>query len=111
MAKNYVQNGDTLEVTAGAAIASGDVVVAGKFVGVAINDIANGEVGDIRVTGVWELAAKSADVIAVGDLLYWHTTNLELTKTATGAVFAGHAFTASGNGEVICQVKLSNATA
>ena len=52
MATNFVQAGDVIDYTAGADIASSDVVVVGSLVGVAHNDIANGSVGPVGVSGV-----------------------------------------------------------
>ena len=42
MTTNYIQDGKVIEYTAGADISSGDVVVIGTLIGVALTDIANG---------------------------------------------------------------------
>ena len=46
--KNYVQNGANVTITAGAAYSSGDPVVVGDLVGVAVTDIANGATGQLH---------------------------------------------------------------
>lgn len=67
MATNFVQNGNTIAITAAAAdIASGDPVVVGDLVAVVITDIATGRTGDGFVSGVFQLPKLAADVIPAG---------------------------------------------
>ncbi len=61
-------------------------------VGVAMSDIANGDTGAVKLVGVFEETAATADAIAVGDLLYWDGS--ALTKTATDNTPAGMAVSA-----------------
>jgi predicted RecA/RadA family phage recombinase len=96
--KNFVQEGNVLDYTAGAAVASGAVVVIGARVGIAVKDIAVGETGPLRVKGVVELAKLTTDTPAQGALLYWDAGNSRLTTTAAGSVLAGYAAQAAGNG-------------
>ncbi|WP_141031161.1 capsid cement protein, partial [Salmonella enterica] len=53
MAKNYVQAGTTLAITATAAVKSGDLVQAGDVFVVAVTDIAAGATGDGIAHGVF----------------------------------------------------------
>ena len=46
--KNYIQNGANLTITASADITSGECVVIGDIVGVAVTDIANTKQGADR---------------------------------------------------------------
>lgn len=96
--KNFVQIGDVLDYTAGSAIASGAVVVMGVRIGIAVANIASGDVGPVRVKGVVELAKLSTDTPAQGALLYWDAANSRLTTTAGGNTLAGYAAKAAGNG-------------
>ena len=80
--KNYVQNGSNLTITAGAAISSGDFVVVGSIVGVAVTDIANGASGAIACDGVFSGTKASGAALAVGDVAYLNSTG-KLTNTAT----------------------------
>tara|TARA_B100001063_G_scaffold246035_1_gene283714 strand:- start:897 stop:1220 length:324 start_codon:yes stop_codon:yes gene_type:complete len=80
--KNFVQNGANLTITAGSAISSGDFVVIGDLVGVAVTDIANGETGAISTEGVFQGTKASGASLAVGDVAYLNSTG-KLTDTAT----------------------------
>ena len=80
--KNFVQNGANLTITASSAISSGDFVVVGDLVGVAVTDIANGASGAIATEGVYQGAKASGATLAVGDVAYLNGTG-KLTDTAT----------------------------
>ena len=80
--KNFVQEGNTITVTAPAAIASGQLVVVGSINGVAAFDAASGADLEVTVEGVFELPKATTDVIAQGDKLYWDSGQAKLTKTA-----------------------------
>lgn len=71
MATNYVSAGDVIQFTAGADISSGDVVVIGKILGVALQDIANGATGSVAIRGRFNCPKVSAAVIAQGESLTW----------------------------------------
>jgi len=81
--KNYIQTGDTLTVTAPAALASGDVVHVGQLVGIAATDAESGADVSILTRGVFELPKAAALAISAGDLVYWATAAGEVTKTNT----------------------------
>lgn len=67
MATNYVACGDTIDYTAGSAITSGDVVVVGEQIGIALVDIANGDTGTVAISGIFTVPKVSAAVIAQGE--------------------------------------------
>jgi predicted RecA/RadA family phage recombinase len=80
---NYVQPGINITVSAPVGgVTSGQLVVIGALIGVASTTQAAGMNVEIATSGVFDLPAKSADQIAVGDLLYWDAANSYLTKTA-----------------------------
>jgi len=66
---NYIQEGETLEFTAGAAYSAGDPVVIGQQIGVVVNDVASGAVGVARMEGVFDLPKVDAAVIAQGEMV------------------------------------------
>lgn len=90
MATNYVRDGKTLPFTAGAAYSSGDVVVIGKIMGVVINDVASGAVGEAYIEGVFDLPKVDAAVIAEGENVIWDASagkfDDNLATPATGDV-------------------------
>ena len=78
MATNYVQEGEVIDHTnAGAAIASGDVVVMGQQMGVALVDIGTGETGSVKLSGVFNIAKVDAAVVAQGESVVWDSSVLK----------------------------------
>lgn len=72
MAKNLIQDGKSITVTAPkGGVASGGLVVIGLLVGVAITAAAEGEPVAINTEGVWQFATaaqlKAGDAAAVSD--------------------------------------------
>jgi len=67
MAKNRVVNGEIIQFTAVATLASGDPVVVGNLVGVALVDLAIGATGSVAITQVYNLPKVDAAVIAQGE--------------------------------------------
>lgn len=108
MAKNYIQKGETLTWTngTGSDVASGDAVVIGTLVGVALVDIANGKSGAVGVVGVYELAAINTAAFTQGAALYWDAAAKKLTTTASGNTLAGPAWTAKASAGTVAQVRL-----
>lgn len=105
--KNFIQPGDVLDHTAASNLTSGQVVVIGARVGVAVADITSGQAGPVRVRGVVELAKASADVIAQGALVYWASGAGNITSTASGNTLAGYAAGAAGAGVTTIRVALN----
>jgi predicted RecA/RadA family phage recombinase len=113
MSANFKALGNTVEWTngTGGSVASGAVVAVGTggLVGISANTLANGEVGTVHVRGVFEVACKSADVIAVGDVLDWDASASEFVK-AIGTAASGDienavvAVSAAGNGVTLVNV-------
>ena len=90
-----VQDGDIVSYTAGAAYSVGDVIPLVDRVGVALNDVASGDVVSLALEGAWEITAATAGAVTFGALLYWDDTNKVVTTDSdTGSnVFAGIAIT------------------
>lgn len=91
----------------GAAVVPGEVVPLGSMVGVASKDIAVGVPGSLQIAGKYDVPCASADVIAVGDDLYWDDSASQFTKTATNNTYGGKAGTAAGNGVTTCHILLN----
>lgn len=71
MATNYVQEGDVLQHVATATTLSGDVVVIGSLLGVALSDAAIGETVSVSIEGVWTLPKVTTAVMAAGSTITW----------------------------------------
>ena len=107
MAKNFVQNGDVVTVTAPAAVTSGNIVLVGaNLFGVALGDAANGAPVVIQTEGVFSVAKTSALAIAAGDIVYYHSGTGNVDKTATGGVSVGIATSAAANPSATVNVLL-----
>ena len=74
------------------AVESGDVVVLGTEIGIAVTDIAVDALGTLERCGVHSLDALTAGEWDDGDQLYWDATNLQLTNIAAAHVEAGKAW-------------------
>lgn len=72
MAK-FVYETDRINYVATADIKAGDIVEAGTLHGVAVTDIKNGEMGAVKITGVFKVDANRADTYAVGDAVNFLT--------------------------------------
>lgn len=107
--KNFVSQGNTLEITAAADIASGDGVLTGALFGVAAGDIATGATGIVNLTGVYDLPKKASQAWTVGAKIYWDDTEKHCTTAATDNTLIGAAVLAVGNtaSEVVGRVRLN----
>lgn len=107
--KNYVSTGERLSFTSGADIASGDAVQLGALFGVATGDIATGDDGTIKLTGIFDLTKAPSQSWSVGVKIYWDSTNWWATTTATGNTLIGAVAAAVGGGasETIGRVRLN----
>jgi predicted RecA/RadA family phage recombinase len=105
---NFVQAGEIMEYNnSGSAIESGDVVVIGNRVGIAIVDIAaTSGVGSVLMEGVFSLSKDPDEAFSQGDDLFYDSSDDTFTKTATGNKYAGYAFEASASDATSCKVKL-----
>jgi predicted RecA/RadA family phage recombinase len=70
MARNFVQPGDVITLTAPSAVRSGGVVHVGALIGVAAHDAPQGAEVETAMTGVFELP-KAAGPLAQGALAFW----------------------------------------
>ena len=112
--KNYIQEGDTVTVTAPRAVASGEGLLVGLLFGVATSAAASGALVDVVVEGVVEIA-KATGAVNEGVRVFWDNTAFNVTTTATSNNCIGVAI-GPGNylsGATTIRVKLGapNATA
>ena len=112
MSTKYVQPGNVLDYTngTGSDTASDAVVVIGALLGVALDDIADGESGPVQIKNVFNVPKVSGAVIAQGESLTYDITAAAFDDNAataaegdiTGA--AAVAAAAAGDGETTMQV-------
>ena len=99
---NFRQVGEVLHYIpkTGEVIKSNDLVAVGDVVGVAITDGVVGELLAVSVTGVYDVPVPTAaGQITQGDTIYYDKTAKEITRTASGNIFAGFAWADADPGE------------
>ena len=115
MSANHVQPGKVLDYvnTTSAEIVSGQVVVAGQILGVALKTIAVGATGAVAVDSVFSVPKVPGAVIAAGETLTWDASagafDDNAATTAVGDVTGACAvaWRAAGNGETTVDVKFT----
>lgn len=107
MTTKYVMSGGVIDYVAGSAVTSGQVLLIGVRVGVALAAIASGATGAVRMLGIFTIAKLSTDVVTVGAALYWDNTNSRMTLTSAGNTLAGFATAAAGNGVTTVEISIN----
>jgi len=106
MAKNYVQEGDYITLTAPAGgINSGDPILVGNTFGVAMTTAPAGADVEAGTEGVWDL--PSAGAINVNAAVYWDAVAKKITATAHLNYLVGVALLAVGGGGTLCRLRLN----
>lgn len=105
--KNFVQKGDVVTLTAPYNVLSGQGVLVGKLFGVATNSADNGAAVEVKLNGVFDLAALNTDTGGVGTPMYWDNTKKYLTTTATNNTLVGCLLAAKANGDTTVRVRLN----
>lgn len=108
MTTKYVQKGEIIDYTPGAAVASNAVVVLGILLGVAVADIAANTTGALAIEGVFDLPKKATVAITAGAKLTYNATDGFLTGAgAAGDILGGAvAVAAAASADATVRVKL-----
>lgn len=110
--KNFVQGCDSLPLAAPYARSSGEGALIGATFGVAVTDLANGEVGTFMLEGVFTLAKATGGSTggSQGAKAYWVASS----KLVTAAAGSSPANTLIGifaktcaDGDATCEVRLN----
>ena len=105
--KNFVSNGESLQIIATAAVVGGQLYAQGSVVGVVVADAAIGDQFTLKIEGAYSGVPKTAaEAWAVGQPLYYVTATGALSTTAAGNIAAGYAFTAALAADVIGDILL-----
>jgi len=93
----------------GADVDAGAVVIASTMAGVALKDIADGELGALAIQGVFDFtkAAGGGTAIALGDAVYWDDTANAVTETSAGNTLLGKCVKAAADADTTCRVFLN----
>lgn len=85
MANNYIQPGQVLEHTLSGDVTSGDVLVLGDSVGVALQSGGSGDTIPVAVEGVFQVDKTSGTAWNLGDKLDWDVSASKFAKGLTAA--------------------------
>ena len=105
--KNFIQQGDTLDVVAPANVTSGRLVIIGSLAGVATTTAVAGITFALKTTGVFELPKLTTEAWTVGAKVYWDATNLWATIVAGSNTLIGRASEPNANPSAVGRVLLS----
>ncbi len=104
--KNFIQPGNTLELTAPDDMASGEARLVGTLLGVAVAAILSGKKGSMLTEGVVELPKAVADVMAEGSAVNWDDTAKVLKNASTDKDGAAKTVEAADSAATSVLVKL-----
>lgn len=106
---NYIQNGDTLTLTAPYDRTSGQAMKVGSIIAIATATALSGASVEAITTGVVEVAKVSAQAWTVGARIYWDDTAKLFTTTSTDNTLAGVATAVAANPTGTGRVRLNGA--
>ncbi|EGC5137341.1 DUF2190 family protein [Salmonella enterica subsp. enterica] len=106
MAKNYVEDGKTIEIVATTSLKSGDLVQVGDMFAVAVTDIAAGSAGTGIAERVFSIPKLTTEDIAVGKKVYLKDNVVQ--TDATGSLpYVGVVWAPAANGDETVPVKIN----
>lgn len=108
MAQNYIMSGDVLDYTASGNITSGQGILIGTRLGIALKGGVSGNVIPVRMEGVFSLAKATGAGTgwAQGAIVYWDDTAKKITGVSTSNTPIGIGATVAATGDTTGQVKL-----
>ncbi|MGE0715643.1 MAG: DUF2190 family protein [Alphaproteobacteria bacterium] len=95
MAKNYVQPGDVVTLTAPRTITPGKVVKVGQIIGVAVNGGTSGQACQVALGGVWTIDKATGVPFAQGAAIQWDDSAHAAKAATTGNTYLGVAIVAA----------------
>lgn len=104
--KNYIQSGESLTLTAGGTLTSGQGLLVGTIFGVVAEAAVSGQLYTLVFQGVFDLPKAASVTPAVGAKVYWDDTNKNVTTTASGNTLIGVAAVAALAGDATVRVRL-----
>jgi predicted RecA/RadA family phage recombinase len=106
MTAYFYREGRSIDYTpSGADVSAGDVVIVGDIIGVAEDDIADGDTGTLRIEGIFKMPAPAGTAFAAGDAVTWDGT--DIAATTFGDAVHGVVVAACASAETTALVKLT----
>ncbi|MFZ3484271.1 DUF2190 family protein [Sphingomonas sp. 3-13AW] len=108
MARNFIQPGETITMTAPYAVTSGAGLLVGAVFAVALASAAQGAPVEARRVGVFDMTKAPGEAwVADTTKLYWDNTNKRVTSTATGNTLIGVARQSQASADTVGRVLLT----
>lgn len=107
MSAKFIQKGNTLSIPSATAVANDRMIILGTRVAISQVSIPAGGSGAVKISGVFAYAKLSADVVTLGQALFYDSANDRLTTTAGTNTAAGFAVAAAAAGVTTVQVMLN----
>lgn len=104
---NYIQDGDTVLLTAPYTVTSGQAAQVGKYFAVACDDITSGATGQFKTEGVFAITKNTGLSFAQGDPVFWDNTNKYCTNVANSNAEVGRCLVAAGSSATTVTVELT----
>jgi predicted RecA/RadA family phage recombinase len=107
--KNFIQEGEYLDLTAPYAVSSGGGALVGITFGVAVTDVANGAVGSFATCGVFTMTKGTGASTggAQGTAAYWNNSTKVITAVSSGNTKVGVFAATCADGDATCKVRLN----
>ena len=107
--KNYIQEGERLALAAPYARSAGEGALVGATFGVAVTDLANGEVGTFALEGVFTLtkATGASTGGAQGAKAYWVAASKSVSAASSGNTLIGVFAATCADADATCNVRLN----
>lgn len=109
---NAKYRGDVLEFTPPADVDAGTLIPFGSLVGVTLNPIYAGRLGAVAIEGVFDVKKYTNEAIAIGDTVYWDSTDGVATKTvgySSSAQIMGLCFGSANGTQTVAVSDLASA--
>jgi predicted RecA/RadA family phage recombinase len=104
--KTYIQDGDTMPLTAPYDVVAGGGMLIGSLFAVAIAAAASGAAVQGRTRGVIDIPKATGEAWTLGAKVYWDNTAKKLTTTSSGNTLVGVAAQAQASGDTVGRAKL-----
>jgi predicted RecA/RadA family phage recombinase len=100
-------SGGLMDITAPAAVVSGQFLLVGTILGVITVAAASGARVAMMVEGIHVAPKATGEAWTEGAKLYWDNTNFKFTTTSSGNTFRGCAADAAASGDTSGNVRLN----
>jgi predicted RecA/RadA family phage recombinase len=114
MARNLIQDGETLDIVAAAALTSGTPIAVGALAAIPLSTVASGTPCAVRVQGVFQVPKNNTAAFTLGQRVNFRpgTGQFTLQTAAAGDLIgAGIAVAAAASGDTTALVRLSPGSA